>query len=62
MDITINDNEVTIKTERNSIRVNLAVTPEIKSAILAIYQAGRDREMINFLTNVESTVITQETN
>lgn len=61
MDITINNGVINVRTERNNVSANLELTPEIKSMILSIYQAGRDKEMINFITNVESTtVLTQE--
>lgn len=61
MDITINNGVINVRTERNNVSANLELTPEIKSMILSIYQAGRDKEMINFITNVDSTtVLTQE--
>lgn len=59
MDILIEDNKVRVVTERNDLTVELEYTPEIKNFILAVYQAGRDKERIDFTTAVISTTVEQ---
>ncbi|TXG80996.1 MAG: hypothetical protein E6R13_07225 [Spirochaetes bacterium] len=60
MDIIIENNEVIrVVTERNDLTANINYTPAVKNFILAIYQAGRDKEMINFSNSVELTINTE---
>lgn len=55
MDITIENNEIKIQTQRGSAVLPIQYTKEVKKAIEVIYQAGRDKEQLNFQTSIETT-------
>jgi len=55
MDIIIENGNMRVISERNDVAAKIDFTPAVKSFILAVYQAGRDKEMIDFNTSVEVT-------
>jgi hypothetical protein len=60
MDIIIENDIMRVISERNDVTAKIDFTPAVKSFILAVYQAGRDKEMIDFNTTVEPTMTTAE--
>lgn len=65
MNIIIENNEIKIQTQRGLATLPIQYTKEVKKAIEVIYQAGRDKEQLNFQTSIETTNlvgVTEETN
>jgi len=65
MDITIENNEIKIQTQRGIATLPVVYSKEVKKAIETIYQAGRDKEALNINTLAETTSflgVTEETN
>ena len=65
MNIIIENNEIKIQNQRGLATLPIQYTKEVKKAIEVIYQAGRDKEQLNFQTSIETTNlvgVTEETN
>ena len=65
MNIIIENNDIKIQTQRGLATLPIQHTKEVKKAIEVIYQAGRDKEQLNFQTSIETTNlvgVTEETN
>lgn len=65
MDITIENNEIKIQTQRGIATLPVVYSKEVKKAIETIYQAGRDKEALNINILAETTSflgVTEETN